>query len=150
VGDVAGLAPDDVRVRDARLAFQGLTVEVERSPQTVAAEGLIQDVMVGGMGYTLGFHSHTACFALRGSSGKLLGWAVFDKQRNDSGPFIAAAVSRNSAMGARDKSGTGSYNVVILKQAAQVGSDLDYIRVGGGELKHLSPAEFTEQTLRIS
>ncbi|KAK3356722.1 heterokaryon incompatibility protein-domain-containing protein [Lasiosphaeria hispida] len=149
IGDISGLAPDDVRVRDARLSFQGLTVEVERSLQTVAAEGLTSNVQVGGMGYTLGFHSHTACFVLRARSGNLLGWAVFDKGRDDSGPFIAAVVSQNSVMGTPDKSGTGSYNVVILKHMAQVGSERHYIRVGAGELTHLSPVEFHEQRLGI-
>ncbi|KAK0732020.1 heterokaryon incompatibility protein-domain-containing protein [Lasiosphaeris hirsuta] len=149
VGDVAGLAPDDIRVRDAQLSFQGLTVEVERSSQTVAAEGLMNDVQAGGMGYTLGFHSHTACFALRGSSGKLLGWAVFDKQKDECGPFIAAVVSRNSSMGTRGKPSAGSYNVVILMPTSQVGSKPDYTRVGAGELSHLSPEEFAQQALRI-
>ncbi|GAB1314694.1 hypothetical protein MFIFM68171_04904 [Madurella fahalii] len=141
---VSGLTADDSRVREAKLLFRGLTVEMVRSHGTVAEEGRSGEIG-GNMVYMIDFESHPASYLLLDADGKTLGWGIFDRGDRVSGPFIASVVSRNEG---ETTENAISFNALILKELSSGGPG--YVRVGMGELTKLVGIEFKERQLRIS
>ncbi|KAK5996782.1 hypothetical protein PT974_02124 [Cladobotryum mycophilum] len=143
--DVADRHPGDIKVREARLSYQGNLISVDRHTHRISDDNGPTN-LEGRLLYLIDIQTHPRCYALIGSSGERLGWAAFDDGDQVPGPFVAAFISRNHA---EDETKT-SINVLILKEVA--GMTDEYVRVGVGELTKLKvsqTAEFKHKSICI-
>jgi hypothetical protein len=142
--DIYGLAPNDARVREAHVHYEGPAVAVSRSACRIADEEDGSD-LEGHMLYLIDIRKHASSYALLDSAGERLGWAVFDEGDRASGPFVAATLSLNNA-GVEKK--PISANILVLKETGVRGSV--FVRVGMGELTQLRGAKFERLSLDIT